>query len=91
MIRRFGVPYLLCDLFLADASLRRDRITNLVCDPHAGRPRAKNDQAKIAQLLLRDVQPSEDRRESHAACSLDVVVEAGDLWPPLVEESSRCN
>jgi len=80
---------MLGSLILAHAALGGYRVTNLVGDAHAGGAGSEHDHAQVAELLLAHVEPRHNCCQGHAACPLDIIVEAGDSRPIRVEDAPR--
>lgn len=79
MLRRFTVT---------NASLRGNSVTNLVRDPDARAPGPENDNARLFQGLIAQVQPGHDGGEGDAPGALDVIVETRHVRAVLVEKTT---
>lgn len=59
--------------------LRRNGVSDLVCNTDSSTAGAKDDDAGIAELLVAGVQRGHDGSKRHAACALYIVVETSNL------------
>lgn len=82
-----GIPYLLHCLALVYAGFSGNCVAYLVGDASPCRPCAETDDSHVFQLDVADMKPGHQGGKSNAACSLDVVIEAGDLGAVLVEDA----
>lgn len=87
---RGDVPYLLGGFFLADIAFSGNGITDLVRNSDPGRTSTKYHGAKVAQLLLADVQGGHDGGERDASGALHVIIEARNLGAVHFQEAPSC-
>lgn len=82
-----GIPYLLHCVALVYPSFGGNGVANLVGDASSCRPCAEADNSRVFQFDIADMKPGHQGSKSNAACSLDIVVEAGYLGAVLVEDA----
>jgi hypothetical protein len=85
--RRKNVPELLPDLLARLSTLDHQRRSDTVRNTHTRRSRTENNNPRVLQFALRDVDGGDQGGENNGGGTLHVVVEAGLLGAVLLQEA----